>query len=78
MLISIKLAIIPFISIAIMTSFGIFIYNVFSKKRSRTSVLVAGLAFLLLFGLLVMMNLKNEKGEYVWKRVNQGEYNNPN
>ena len=77
MLISIKLTVGPFISIAILASLGIFIYNIFSKKRSRASVLLAGVAFFLLFGLLVMMNLKNEKGEYVWKSVNQGEIQQP-
>ena len=77
MLISIKLTVIPLISIAIMASLGIFTYNLFEKKRSRASVVLAGLAFLLLFGLLVMMNLKNEKGEYLWKSVNQREIQQP-
>lgn len=77
MLISIKIAVVPYISLAIVIALGIFIYNIFSKKGKRVFIVLAGATVLLLFGLVVLMNLKNDKGEYVWKSVNQGETKHP-
>lgn len=73
MFISIKLTAIPIISLTIMILLGILLYKIFSKKSSRISILYIAISILLVFGLLVEMNFKNEKGEYYWKSVNESE-----
>lgn len=73
MLLSIKMTVVPIISIAIVVLIVMFFLKLFSKKSSRVSIAYIGVSILLLFGLMVMMNLKDEKGEFYWKYVNQEE-----
>lgn len=71
MLISIKVTVVPVITLAIMVLLGILIYRIFSNRYRRSSILYIVVSIVILFGLVVMMNLKNEKGEYFWKSVNE-------
>ena len=73
MLLSIKLTVVPIISLAIIVLLGILIYKAFSKKSSRASIIYIAVSIVLLFGLVVMMNLKNKEGEYYWRGVNEPE-----
>ena len=73
MLISIKLTIIPVISLAIFILLGVLLYKIFSKKSSRASIIYVAVSIVLLFSIIVIMNLKNEEGEYYWKSVNESE-----
>ena len=73
MLISIKLTVIPVISLAIFILLGVLLYKIFSKKSSRASIIYVAVSIVLLFSIIVIMNLKNEEGEYYWKSVNEGE-----
>ena len=73
MLISIKLTVIPVISLAIFILLGVLLYKIFSKKSSRASIIYVAVSIVLLFSIIVIMNLKNEEGEYYWKSVNESE-----
>lgn len=63
----------PFISLGIFTLLGILLYKVFSKKAKRDTIALLVVFIAFLFGILVMMNLQDGKGEYYWKAVNKEE-----
>jgi uncharacterized membrane protein len=73
MLLSIKLTVVPILSLGIFTLLGVLLYKIFSAKAKRDTIALLIVIITFLFGIIVMMNLQNEKGEYYWKSVNQDE-----
>jgi uncharacterized membrane protein len=71
MLLSIKLTVVPVLSLGIFTLLGVLLYKIFSAKAKRDTIAFLIVIITFLFGIIVMMNLQNEKGEYYWKSVNQ-------